>query len=87
MKISRIDNYGMKRLVLTLKSFVQSEGQQNTVHGLFFCTAYKLIMVFAVATRCRKKIKTIKQRIYDRNHTCSPRYKIFPIWSLKEKFS
>ena len=25
----------MKRLVLTLKSFVQSESQQNTVHGLF----------------------------------------------------
>lgn len=25
----------MKRSVLTLKSFVQSESQQNTVHGLF----------------------------------------------------
>lgn len=52
-----------------------------------FCTAHKLIMVFTFATHCRKKIKTIKQRIYDRKYTCSPRHKIFPIWSWKEKFS
>ena len=36
MKMSRIDNYGMKRLVLTLKSFVQSEGQQIQSMVCFF---------------------------------------------------